>query len=60
MAGCNGLQSTIALGGDCLISIFSILIVRFNLSSDAIDAKTEKSDEIYLNRIFTVKFNEIC
>lgn len=42
MAGCNGLQSTIAFGGDCLISIFSILIVRFNLSSDAIDTKNEE------------------
>lgn len=38
MAGCSGLQSTTAFGGDCLMSIFSTLTVRFNLSSVAIDA----------------------
>lgn len=49
MAGCNGLQSTMAFGGDCLVSTFSILTVRFNLSSVAIGTTHTKKRKTVIN-----------
>lgn len=35
-----------AFGGDCLVSTFSILMLRFNFSSDAIDAIKKRDAEM--------------
>lgn len=61
MAGCNGLQSTIAFGGDCLVSTFSILTVRFNLSSVAIDAThTPKNKRQTPINYYEKHSNDVC